>query len=77
VAMDPVHDISPGRAVYTQDGHELGTVKEVRGGYVKIDAPLQPDFWLPRSDVLSFTNERVTFSFSRDDVDGHKQQVPE
>jgi hypothetical protein len=77
VAMDPVHDISPGRAVYSQDGHELGTVKEVRGGLIKIDAPLQPDYWLRRSDVLSYTNERVTFSFDRSALDTHKHHEPD
>jgi hypothetical protein len=75
--MYPVHDISPGRAAYTQDGHHVGTVKEVRGASIKIDAPMQPDFWLHRADVLSFTNERVTFSFDRTALDSHKQHHPD
>ena len=40
-----------GQPVFSEDGSKLGTVKEVRGQYVKVDVALQPDYWL-RSDVL-------------------------
>jgi len=46
--------IMKGQAVYDADGNELGTVTEVRGAYFKVDAPMQPDYWL-RSDALSTT----------------------
>ena len=71
--MDPVHDISPGHAVFTEDGHQLGEVKQIDDHLIKVDAPLHPDYWLSRDDVLSFTNERVTLSFPLDDLDGHKR----
>ena len=71
MAMDPVHEIGPGREVFTQDGHRLGRVKEVREGAIKIDASLRPDFWLPRERVLSFTNERVTMDFDQADLAHH------
>ncbi len=32
--------------VYSSDGEELGKVKEIRGRYFKVDAPMQPDYWL-------------------------------
>ncbi len=35
-----------GCEVYTEDGHRLGEVKEVRGNFAKIDARLQPDYRL-------------------------------
>jgi hypothetical protein len=66
--MDPVHDIRPGREVFTLDGEKLGRVKEVTGSALKIDASMRPDYWLPRSHVLSFTNERVTMDFNHDDL---------
>lgn len=72
MTMDPVHDLSSGLEVFTLDGDKLGTVKEVEAGAIKIDAPLQPDYWLRRDDVLSYTNERVTMSFNKDGLDEAK-----
>ena len=46
--------IMEGQPVYDADGNELGTVKEVRGSYFKVDAPMAKDFWL-RTDALSAT----------------------
>jgi hypothetical protein len=76
MTMDPVHDIGPGREVYTADGERLGRVKEVTDAAVKIDAALRPDYWLPRSRVLSFTNERVTMDFNHADLDRHQVEEP-
>lgn len=44
--------IMEGQPVYDTEGNELGTVKEVRGSYFKVDAPMAPDYWL-RSSALS------------------------
>jgi hypothetical protein len=77
MAMDPVHDIGPGREVYTADGERLGRVKAVTDAAIKIDAALRPDYWLPRARVLSFTNERVTVDFNRADLDAHQVEVSE
>ena len=71
MAMDPVHEISPGREVFTLDGERLGRVKEVQEHAIKVDAALRPDFWLPRERVLSFTNERVTMDFDQADLGRH------
>jgi len=68
MAMDPVHDIVPGLEVHTVDGEKLGAVKEVEPDAIKIDAPMQPDYWLPRERVLSFTDERVTMDFNHADL---------
>ena len=71
MAMDPVQNIRPGLEVHTLDGEKVGTVKEVLDGAVKVDAPLRPDFWLPRSLVLSWTNERVTLDANEADLAEH------
>ena len=71
MAMDPVHDITPGLPVHTEDGEKIGTVKEVSMAAFKVDVPMRPDFWLSRDRVLSFTNERVTMDFSHDDLGEH------
>jgi hypothetical protein len=71
MTMDPVRNIRLGLEVHTLDGEKIGTVKEVRGGALKVDAPMRPDFWLPRSLVLSWTNERVTMDFNEADLFEH------
>lgn len=76
MTMDPVHDIVIGSEVYTADGHKLGIVKELEDEALKVDASLQPDYWLARAAVLSFTNERVTMEFERDTADEHKLDRP-
>jgi hypothetical protein len=68
MATDPVHDIRPGLEVHAEDGERLGSVKEVTPAEIKVDAPMRPDFWLPRDHVLSYTNERVTMDFPHADL---------
>ena len=46
-----MNDRIVGEKVFSEDSAELGTIKEVRGGYVKVDASMQPDYWL-RMDAL-------------------------
>lgn len=70
-AGDPIADIRAGLPVYTVDGEQLGTVKELDGNGFKVDAPLRPDYWLRRADVLSFTAERVTMKFNAGATGGH------
>jgi hypothetical protein len=72
VTLDPVHDLQPGLEVHTADGAKLGTLKELDDDAFKVDAPLHPDYWLPRDKVLSFTNERVTMDFEHGELDGYK-----
>jgi hypothetical protein len=71
MTMDPVQDLTPGRDVFSRDGHKIGTVKELSATALKIDAPLHRDYWLPRERVLSFTNERVTMDLDRDEIGEH------
>jgi hypothetical protein len=35
-----------GTIVYSLDGKEVGKVKEIRGDIFKVDARMQPDYWL-------------------------------
>lgn len=76
MTMDPISDIKPGLPVYTQDGAQIGEVKQVRDAFFKVNAPMQPDYWLPRSAVLAFTIERVTLRFVKDRLGDHKVEVP-
>jgi uncharacterized protein (TIGR02271 family) len=53
-----MNDQMIGQRVYSSDGSELGTVKEVRGAYFKVDAPMQPDYWL-RTDTCRSDGGRL------------------
>src|SRR5215211_2756055 len=50
-AMNP--QLTEGQAVYDNDGTALGTIKEVRRNYVKLDVPMAPDYWLRAGDLTS------------------------
>jgi hypothetical protein len=45
--------IMPGCPIFTQDGNHIGEVKEIRGRYFKVDAPMRPDYWLSRNAVAT------------------------
>jgi len=53
-----VNQSMTGSPVYSQDGDQLGTVKEVRGQYFKVDAPMQRDYWL-RTDAVQSDGGRL------------------
>jgi uncharacterized protein (TIGR02271 family) len=45
--------LTEGQAVYDSDGTALGTIKEVRRNYVKLDVPMAPDYWLRAGDLTN------------------------
>jgi len=57
-----------GQPVYNEQGHELGTVKEVRGGYIKVDARMQPDYWVREGSIQS-SGGRYTISGNIEKLD--------
>ena len=66
--QDPIADIKVGLPVHALDGSGLGHVAEVVDDAFRVDVPLKPDYWLLKSDALSFTDERVTMNFNKDDL---------
>jgi hypothetical protein len=46
---------SIGARVVTIEGEQLGTVKEVSGACFKVDAPMQPDYWLASDCIESMS----------------------
>lgn len=63
-----------GSDIYTSDGSKLGTVKEVEGTYFKVDAPMQPDYWLSSDCVRGGTgaSNRVDLTFDKSELDTYK-----
>jgi hypothetical protein len=65
-------DIAEGADILTADGDKLGTVKEVRAGYFKVNAHFQLDYWLQRQFVTSNEGGKVTMSFNKDELGDYK-----
>ena len=65
-------DIAEGADVLAADGDKIGEVKEVRGGYFKVNVHLRPDYWLQRQFVTSNADGKVTMSFKKDELDDYK-----
>src|SRR5688572_2649989 len=71
-------DIAEGCPVLTEDGDEIGTVKEIRGAYFKVDARMQLDYWLQRQFVTDNDDGRIRMSFKKDDLDNYKvKELPD
>lgn len=68
---------SVGAEVYTADGDKLGKVKEVVGSCFKVDAPMQPDYWLARDCVATSAGSEVRLTFAKDRLNDAKIDGPE
>ncbi len=69
-------NVMPNARIYASDGKELGTVKEVRGDYFKVDAPMKPDYWLPCDIVTGQTGDSLTTAFASNQISGYKHEEP-
>lgn len=71
--QEGMFDLYEEMPVMTYDGQELGLVRDVEAERFRVDAPLQPDYWLSRDDVLSvIPEERVTLRFEHAELDDRK-----
>ena len=69
--------ITEGAAVYTADGDQLGTVKEVRGQYFKVDAPMRPDYWLPLAVVHAAVGGELQLGIDKDRLSEYTVAAPD
>lgn len=68
--------VKTGVEVYTRDGNRLGEVKELRGEYFKVDAPMAQDYWLSCDAVLAGPGvNRVEVTFNKDQLDDFKRDI--
>ena len=65
-----------GAPVLTPDGDQLGTVKEVQGRYFKVNAPMQPDYWLSTETLRSTSEGQVVVTFAKDRLGDYKVENP-
>lgn len=68
------YGLRTGQPVFTLDGDKIGEIKEVRGDYFKVDASMQPDYWLSCDCIRggSVANDRVMLSFDKDQLGDYK-----
>lgn len=71
------NDLMVGAPVYTQDGEQLGKVKEARGQLFKVDARMRPDYWLSRDCIGSMADGRVTLTVTKDRIEEYKAHDPD
>lgn len=63
-----------GTGVITADGDKLGKVKEVSGSCFKVDAPMQPDYWLGVDTVASAAGGVVKLTITKDRLGAAKYE---
>ena len=69
-------DITVGAPVFTSDGKQLGHVKHVEQEEFQIDVPRARDYWLQRTVVHTFTDERVELLVTEADLAAYKMEKP-
>ena len=67
---------SEGVPVFAADDQPIGHVKEVRGQYFKVDAPMEHDFWLTSDLVTLASRHQVLLRCDSAAVDRFKQDSP-
>ena len=67
-----LNDTMIGLPIYTEDGSEIGKVKEIRGRYFKVDAPMASDYWLREDCVGSARGGEIRLAVPHDRLDDYK-----
>jgi hypothetical protein len=76
--MDRVEeDLHSGQRVQTADGRRLGSIKEVFGSHLKVDARFRSDYWLPAGAIVRIDGDTVTLGFTKDELGGYRTERPE
>ncbi|HEY3117699.1 MAG TPA: hypothetical protein VGK54_13230 [Chloroflexota bacterium] len=66
-----------GGTVLSQDGQNIGRLKDIRGNGFLVDAPLQPDYWLPTDCILSVADQTIHISIPSDLIGDYTMDPPE
>lgn len=67
----PVHG-----TVLASDGELVGKVKEVSGGYFKVDASMAMDYWLSRAYVATVAGDAVHLAITKHEASKHRLAAP-
>jgi hypothetical protein len=66
-----------GCTVFTRDDEELGTVKDVGTGVFKVEAAMQPDYWLSTGHIAANAPGRLVLTFDKDQLGDFKLANPD
>ena len=70
--LEPIIDTP----VFSLDGEKVGFVKEIHGGYFKLDAPMARDYWLSNLYIADSTLDRIQLTLRKDEMDEHRLSAP-
>ncbi len=68
--------LTPGTPVFTMDGDKIGTIKEVRDRFFKVDASMQSDYWLATDCIRTASASQVQLSFDKGHLGDYKVDGP-
>lgn len=68
--------LTPGTPVFAMDGDKIGTIKEVRDRFFKVDASMQPDYWLATDCIRTASASQVQLAFDKDHLGDYKVDGP-
>ena len=71
-----VHTPMIGSEIHTSDGDRIGEVKEIRGDFFKVEASMQPDYWLDTSCIMTVVGTDVRLSFDKEHLGDYKRKEP-
>ena len=74
--MNQIYKPTVSSDIFTADREKLGVVKEVSGDYFKVDAPMQPDYWLPARQIVDIEDGQIRLGFVNEDLGLHKLAEP-
>jgi hypothetical protein len=69
-------EVPAGALVYTSDGYEAGRVDAVEGPCFRLDARLQPDYWLSRDTIAGMTEGVLRLRFTRQELNDARPTDP-
>ena len=67
--------VTEGREVYSVEGEKLGTLSEISGSYLHVNAAWKRDYWLS-AEYIDRTNGGVYMNFPRNQLDHYKLAEP-
>ena len=65
-----------GTLVVSNDGKELGRVKEISGSCFKVDAPMQADYWLATDVIRDADQGPIVLKLDARELDANKKDAP-
>ncbi|MGE5597120.1 MAG: DUF2171 domain-containing protein [Hyphomicrobiales bacterium] len=69
-------DGTEGCPVFTSDNKAIGHVKEVVGGYFKVNAPRHSDYWLSKDQVQLASANQVILTCPKEEIERLKRAKP-